>query len=143
VKCIEQLATFELFFNKIETDLSFTRKLDERVAGLREFHKEDCRVILGTSISIFSILAMAMGKKTKFESAVVDKVRAMRMKKNFSQDDIAAVIDTSRGFIGQVESPKSASKYNLNHLNKLADAMGCSPRDFIPEKYIDEKGKGR
>jgi transcriptional regulator with XRE-family HTH domain len=94
-------------------------------------------------ILIFSILAIVMGKKTKFEIAVVDKVRAMRMKKKLSQDDIAAMINTSRGFVGQCESSNSSSKYNLNHLNKLAEAMGCSPKDFIPEKFIEERGKGK
>jgi transcriptional regulator with XRE-family HTH domain len=83
-----------------------------------------------------------MASKTKFEMAVVDKVRQMRIKKKFSQDDLAAFLNTSRGFIGQVESPNFPSKYNLNHLNKLAEEIGCSPKDFIPDKYVEEKGKG-
>ena len=45
----------------------------------------------------------------------------------------------SRGFIGQIESPKFASKYNLNHLNRLAFEMGCSPQDFIPKTVVKEK----
>jgi transcriptional regulator with XRE-family HTH domain len=94
-------------------------------------------------IVIFSILAILMGKKTKFEIAVVDKVRAMRMKKKLSQDDIAAMINTSRGFVGQCESSNSSSKYNLNHLNKLAEAMGCSPKDFIPERFVEERSKSK
>ena len=94
-------------------------------------------------ILIFYILARLMSKKTKFEIAVVDKVRTLRMKKGLSQDDIAAIINTTRGFIGQCESSNSSSKYNLNHLNKLAEAMGCSPKDFIPEKFVDERAKIR
>lgn len=44
-----------------------------------------------------------MAKKTKFEIAVIDRVKQIRIEKNFSQDDIAAFLNTSRGFIGQVE----------------------------------------
>lgn len=81
-----------------------------------------------------------MAKKTKFELAIIDRVKDVRIAKKYTQDDLAFFLNASRGFIGQVESPKSASKYNLNHLNKLAAEMGCSPRDFIPEKPIQEKG---
>jgi transcriptional regulator with XRE-family HTH domain len=84
-----------------------------------------------------------MAKKTKFEIAVIDKVKQLRMKKNLTQDDLAEFISASRGFIGQVESPNSASKYNLNHLNTLAKEMGCSPQEFIPEKSLDETGKSK
>jgi transcriptional regulator with XRE-family HTH domain len=86
-----------------------------------------------------------MAKKTKFEIAVIDKVKDLRIKKNLTQDDIAVFLNASRGFIGQIESPSSGSKYNLNHLNKLAQEMGCSPKDFMPEKAVVEgtKGKGK
>jgi transcriptional regulator with XRE-family HTH domain len=83
-----------------------------------------------------------MGKKSRFEIAVIDRVRDMRIRKDLTQDDLAFFLNTSRGFIGQVESPNSSSRYNLNHLNKLAQEMGCSPRDFIPEKPVTE-GRGK
>ena len=83
-----------------------------------------------------------MTKKSRFEIAIIDKVKELRLKKNLTQDDIAMFLNASRGFIGQIESPDSSSKYNLNHLNKLAQDMGCSPKDFIPDKPIAE-GKGR
>jgi len=77
-----------------------------------------------------------MAKKSKFEIAVIDEVRKVRTKKGYSQTDIAMFLGFSRGFIGQVESPKSDSKYNLDHLNTLASEMKCSPKDFMPEKSI-------
>lgn len=49
---------------------------------------------------------------------------------------LAYGIGVSDGFISQVESPKSPSKYNLNHLNEIAKYLGCSPRDFLPEKPL-------
>jgi transcriptional regulator with XRE-family HTH domain len=84
-----------------------------------------------------------MAKKSKFELAIIDKVRELRIQRNFTQDDIAAILNISRGFVGQIESPNSESKYSLNHLNKLALEMGCSPQDFIPERPINEGSKGK
>lgn len=77
-----------------------------------------------------------MPKKTKFELAVIDKVRAMRIQKGFSQEYIAGLLGLSTSFVGQIESPNIPSKYNLNHLNKLAYEMGCSPKDFMPDNPI-------
>lgn len=53
-----------------------------------------------------------------------------------TQADLAIGIGVSDGFISQVENPKSPSKYNFNHLNKIAKFLGCSPRDFLPEKPL-------
>lgn len=78
-------------------------------------------------------------KKTKFEMAVIKRVRKMREDKGLSQDDIATMLELTRGFVGQIESPRFASKYNLNHLNKLAFEMDCSPQDFVPENCVKEK----
>lgn len=77
--------------------------------------------------------------KTKFEAAIVEKVKEIRLKKDISQETIASILDTTKGFIGQIETPYHASKYNLNHLNKLAKYFGCSPQDFIPKKFIEEE----
>jgi transcriptional regulator with XRE-family HTH domain len=77
-----------------------------------------------------------MAKKSKFEIFVIDKVRKMRLERDLTQDDIADFIDATRGFVGQVESPKSNSRYSLHHLNSIAIGMKCSPRDFFPEKPL-------
>jgi transcriptional regulator with XRE-family HTH domain len=77
-----------------------------------------------------------MGKKTKFEISVIDKIRKMRLDRNLTQDDIADFIDATRGFVGQVETPNSNSRYSLNHLNSIAAGMKCSPKEFLPEKPI-------
>ena len=77
--------------------------------------------------------------KTEIEQFVIDKIKEFRIQKGFSQDDIASFLDTSRGFIGQVESPNHPSKYNLNHINRLAIELNCSPKDFLPESPFQEK----
>jgi len=77
-----------------------------------------------------------MAKKSKFETAVIDEVKRVRLAKGYTQDDVAMFLNVSRGFIGQIESPNFNSKYNLDHLNKLASEMECSPKDFMPLKSI-------
>jgi transcriptional regulator with XRE-family HTH domain len=77
-----------------------------------------------------------MTKKSKFEIAVIDAVTKVRVEKGYTQDDLAEFLNVTRGFIGQIESPNSESKYNLDHLNKLAEEMKCSPKDFMPERPI-------
>lgn len=84
-----------------------------------------------------------MGKKSKFELSVIDRIRQLRIQRNLSQDDLAAFLNTSRGFIGQVESPNSPSKYNLNHINKLAQELDCSPKDFFPDRFVAETNRSR
>ncbi|WDT67934.1 helix-turn-helix domain-containing protein [Cloacibacterium sp. TD35] len=79
---------------------------------------------------------MTKNKKTKIEQIVIDKIKEIRLSKGFSQDDISVFLNTSRGFIGQIESPKYPSKYNLNHLNTLAKEFDCSIKDFFPDKPI-------
>lgn len=78
-------------------------------------------------------------KKTKIspiEQNIIDKVREMRKLKGISQRTLAYMIDMSPGFIGNVENPKERAKYNFNHINRIAEALECSPKDFLPEKPI-------
>lgn len=84
---------------------------------------------------------MAKGKKSNIEQIVIDKVKEIRIQKGFSQDDLAVFLDSSRGFIGQVESPSFPTKYNLNHLNILALELKCSIKDFFPDKPVSIESK--
>ena len=68
------------------------------------------------------------------EQFVIDYVIRLRIKNNLNQDDIATILGVDRTFITNVESAKSRAKYNLSHIDKLADHFGISPRDFLPEK---------
>lgn len=71
--------------------------------------------------------------KTPMDLYVIDAVRRMRTAQNISQTMLSYGIGVSRGFVGQVESPRHRAKYNLTHLNEIAKFLGCSPRDFLPE----------
>jgi len=70
------------------------------------------------------------------ELYVIDKIREIRMQKKISQAELAYMIDVTPGFIGKVESLKYNTKYNLNHLNKIAEVLNVSPKELLPEKSL-------
>lgn len=72
-------------------------------------------------------------KPSKIEQYVIDYVIQLRKREMLSQSDIATIIDTKRTFVANVENINNRAKYNLNHIDKLADYFGLSPRDFLPE----------
>ena len=70
------------------------------------------------------------------EQYVIDVVRAKRIEKKISQKDLAYSLNLSIGFIGNVESSNFRAKYNLSHINKLAEIFECSPKDFLPDNPL-------
>lgn len=70
------------------------------------------------------------------EQYVIDFVIKLRKEHKLTQDDIATILDVKRTFVTNVESAKSRAKYNLTHIDKLADHFGLSPRDFLPIKSL-------
>lgn len=85
---------------------------------------------------------MKDSKKSKFEIAVIKNVVGKRKEKGLSQSDLAIMLQLTRGFIGQVESPSNPSTYSLNQLNLLAYKFDCSLHDFIPSNPIRENNWG-
>jgi len=78
--------------------------------------------------------------KSKFQYEVIQQVKAIREAKGFTQDDVADALKVTRGYIGQIESINSQSRYTLDQLNSLALALKCSPKDFIPGTPIKNNG---
>ena len=76
--------------------------------------------------------------KSKIELFVIEKAKALREEAKVSQSELAFKLGVSNGFIGQVESAKFASKYNLDHIDKLAKIFKCSPKDFIPDSPVNK-----
>lgn len=81
---------------------------------------------------------MAKTLKTLFEMAVANKVAEVRRDKGLSQDAIATMLEVTRGFIGQVESPNNPSCYSLDQINRLAYELECSIHDLLPAKPVVE-----
>lgn len=74
--------------------------------------------------------------KSKIELFVIERVKERRQELNISQQQLSYLMDLSIGFIGKIESPKYPSCWNLDHLNKLAEVLNCSPKDFLPDRSI-------
>lgn len=76
--------------------------------------------------------------KTEMELFVISKAKTLREQAKLSQSELAFQLGVSNGFVGQVESMKSASKYNLNHIDKLSVIFKCSPKEFLPDNPINK-----
>ena len=74
-----------------------------------------------------------MGNASEIEQFVIDKVREIRLSKRVGQMNLSLAMGLNGKFVGNVESPKTPDKYNLNHLNKIAQILECSIKDFFPE----------
>lgn len=71
---------------------------------------------------------------SEIEQHVIDFVTKLRKERSLSQEDIGNIIGVSRSYINNVENPNVAAKYNLNHINALADYFKLSPQEFLPSK---------
>lgn len=69
---------------------------------------------------------------TDVEIYLIEKVKAIRIKKGISQAQLAHLLDVSTGFIGHVESSKDRAKYNLNMLVKLKEILECEYDELLP-----------
>ncbi|WP_035677718.1 helix-turn-helix domain-containing protein [Flavobacterium limnosediminis] len=72
----------------------------------------------------------------KIERYIISKVREIRETKGVTQEQLSLSIGKNITFISQIEAPSKKAKYNISHLNEIAKALDCSPKDFWPEKPL-------
>lgn len=77
-----------------------------------------------------------MALLSEIDQFVIDKVKEYRINHHLSQKELSIQMGFSEGFCGHVENPKRRDKYNLTHLNILAEIFSCSPQDFLPERPL-------
>ena len=82
---------------------------------------------------VYALLRLAMSEISKIEQYAIDKVREKRIEAGISQEALSLKMELNSKFVGNVESVKRTTKYNLNHLNKIAQILGCSVREFLPQ----------
>lgn len=75
------------------------------------------------------------------EQFVIDFIRDLRIKKGLTQDGLASILRVGKSFISNVESLNHRAKYNLNHINILADYYDMKPGDFLPGTAISTEEK--
>ena len=75
--------------------------------------------------------------KSKIDLFVITRIKERRMQKNISQRGLAAILDCSPSFIGQVESEKFDVKYSVHQVFLVAQFFECSPAEFFPPIDFD------
>jgi transcriptional regulator with XRE-family HTH domain len=75
--------------------------------------------------------------KSEIDQFVINKIREKRKEWGVSQRGLAAILECSVGFVGQVESEKYVTKYSLHQLYTIAQHFGCSPADFFPLIHVE------
>ena len=70
------------------------------------------------------------------DKEVIIRVLRIRKEKKKRQKDLAAVLAVTPAYIGNIESQKYGSKYDLDDLNRLAALFEVSPKDFLPDEPI-------
>jgi transcriptional regulator with XRE-family HTH domain len=77
-----------------------------------------------------------MRKLTPIEQFIIERVKQIRLAKGISQDKLSTMMGLNEKFISKVETPNRAEKYNINHLNKIAEVLDCSVKDFLPDGFM-------
>ena len=75
--------------------------------------------------------------KSKIDLFVITRIKERRMQKNISQRGLAAILDCSPSFIGQVESEKFDVKYSVHQVFLVAQFFEYSPAEFFPPIDFD------
>ena len=75
--------------------------------------------------------------KSKIDLFVITRIKERRMQKNISQRGLAAILNCSPSFIGQVESEKFDVKYSVHQVFLVAQFFECSPAEFFPPIDFD------
>ena len=75
--------------------------------------------------------------KSDIDLFVINRIREKRKELKVSQRGMAEMLGCSAGFIGQVESENSDTKYSVHQLYLIAKDFDCSPADFFPSLDSD------
>lgn len=75
----------------------------------------------------------------EIERYVITKVKYIREERGISQTSLSLAVGKSTSYIADIEAHSKKAKYNIKSLNLIAIALGCSIKDFLPEKPIREK----
>lgn len=64
--------------------------------------------------------------KSDFQIEVLQRVKQLRLDRQFSQPKLAEILDVTNGQIGNVESSKHTQKYTLAQLSAISKEFGVS-----------------
>ncbi|MCD7969907.1 MAG: helix-turn-helix transcriptional regulator [Alistipes sp.] len=70
--------------------------------------------------------------RTDIDIQIITNVKALRKEREISQRTLAEIIGTSHGFVAEVETLKTQSKYSAYHIYLIVKYFGCSLYDIYP-----------
>ncbi|MCD7969909.1 MAG: helix-turn-helix domain-containing protein [Alistipes sp.] len=70
--------------------------------------------------------------KTDTDKIIINNIKSLRIRKDYTQGMLAEVIGTSSGFIGQIESELCDSKYSAYQIYLIAEEFRCPVSDIYP-----------
>ena len=85
---------------------------------------------------VFSVNLTMHESLDKIERYIISRVKEIRETKGITQEQLSLSLGKNITFISQIEAPSKKAKYNIIHLNEIAKVLGCSSKDFWPEKPI-------
>lgn len=65
------------------------------------------------------------------------KIKALRLKKGLTQEELGERTDLTKGYISQLE--RDLNSPSIETLFNLLEVLGCSPRDFFDDEQENEK----
>lgn len=78
------------------------------------------------------------GKLSPLDKYIILAVRKKREEQGIAQADLSVRMELNDKFVGNVESFRQKAKYNINHLNRIAEILNCPLTDFLPNPYMKE-----
>lgn len=78
------------------------------------------------------------GKLSPLDKYIILAVKKKREEQGIAQADLSVRMELNDKFVGNVESFRQKAKYNINHLNRIAEILNCPLTDFLPNPYMKE-----
>ena len=78
---------------------------------------------------------------TALERYIVEEVKKKRLELHITQADLSMLMGKSDHYVSQVENGRNGNKYNINHLNRLANIFHCSIKDFLPDGPFPDESR--
>lgn len=88
------------------------------------------------TLSIIIFCMRYSGKLSPLDKYIILAVKRKREEQGIAQADLSVRMELNDKFVGNVESSRQKAKYNMNHLNKIAEILNCSLADFFPMPYM-------
>ncbi|MFC3560198.1 helix-turn-helix domain-containing protein [Pedobacter jamesrossensis] len=69
---------------------------------------------------------------SELDYLLIERVKALRLAKNFTQLQLTQKMKLADGFISKVETYTERAKYSIRHIYLLASALNCNIQDILP-----------